>query len=127
MSLFLRVVLIIGSVGTCFFVLRRIQKNKFIIEDSLFWIAFSLMLVVMGFFPGIMTWLASVVGVESPANLVYLLIIFALLIKLFSVSLKVSQMGSKINRLTQEYAIEHKVPQNGEISENDSLEEVDTV
>ena len=124
MSLFLRIVLIIGSVGTCYFVLRRIQKNQFIIEDALFWIVFSLVLVTMGFFPGIMTWMADIVGVESPANLVYLLIIFALLIKLFIITLKVSRLESKINRMVQEYAIEHKCQQNGEVSKNrSSLEE----
>ena len=121
MSLFLRFMLILGSIGTCYFVLRKIQKNKFIIEDSLYWIVFSVILVIMGFFPGIMTWLAAVIGIESPTNLVYLLIIFALLIKLFMVSIRVSQVESKINKLTQEYAIEHKLNQQKEKVENNTI------
>lgn len=121
MSLFLRFMLILGSIGTCYFVLRKIQKNTFIIEDSLYWIIYSVILVIMGLFPGIMTWLAAVIGIESPTNLVYLLIIFALLIKLFMVSIRVSQLESKINILTQEYAIEHKLNQQKEKVENSNI------
>ena len=83
MSTGMRIFLIIGSVLSCIYVLRGIKKSRMKTENSLFWIFFSVILVILGLFPGIADWFAGMLGVQSTVNLVYLIIIFLLVIKVF--------------------------------------------
>ena len=51
MSWVLRAILILASVLTCFWILRKIRKSQVRIEDSVFWLLFSLGLIVLSLFP----------------------------------------------------------------------------
>lgn len=108
MSTTFRVILIVVSLLVTIFMIRKIRQSKVQIEDSLFWFFFSLMLVVISIFPQIPTFLASLLGIASPVNFIFLFIIFILLIKLFYSTLRISQLDSKIKDLTQKTAIEQK-------------------
>ena len=77
MSIMMRILLIAGSLLTAFYVLRRVRKSKMRTEDSVFWLVFSLILVLMGLLPNLVTRLASWMGVISAANLVFLIVIFS--------------------------------------------------
>lgn len=106
MSLGLRLLLIAGSLFMVAFVLRRIRKSQMQMEDSVFWIFLALLLVVMSLFPGIVETIAGWIGVQSPANLVFLVIVFLLLYKLFSLVGKVATMQRKLTQLAQRYALD---------------------
>lgn len=107
MSLMMRAILIVGSILSLGGVILSIRKSKVRIEDSVFWFCFSAILVVMGLFPGIVTFFADVIGVQSPVNLVFLAVIFVLIVKLFRMSIRISQLESKIQTLAQRYALDH--------------------
>lgn len=102
----MRIFLIIGSLMSCAYVLRRIRKSKMKMENSLFWIFFSVILVILGLFPGIADWFAGLLGVKSTVNLVYLIIIFLLVIKVFLQDQKNAKTEAQIIYLTQTYAID---------------------
>lgn len=104
MSTELCVVLITGSVFFCIYVLKRIRHSKFKIEDSIFWICFSFVLVLVSILPKILTVGAKKLGVVSPVNFVFLIIIFLLLLKLFLLSRKVSELEDKLKQLIQKIA-----------------------
>lgn len=104
----MRVFLIVGSVLTCTYVLIKIRNSKMKTENSLFWISFSAVLVLLGVFPGIAEWFAGLLGVQSTVNLVFLVIIFLLLIKAFLQDQKAAQTEVKLVHLVQRYAIERK-------------------
>lgn len=112
MSILLRVCLFIGAVCTLAYFLKKIRKNNLDIDYSLFWIIFSGMLVVVSIFPNMITWAADLLGFISPANMVFLLIIFFLTIKLFSVTLKLSRLEHKIKTLSQNIAIKEAEKEN---------------
>lgn len=114
MTIGLRLFLIIGSVLTCAYVLRKIRKSKMRTENSLFWFFLSFILVLLGIFPGIAEWFAGLLGVQSTVNLVYLVIIFLLLIKVFLQDQKTAKLESKMTYLTQTYAIDRKEDQEQE-------------
>ena len=105
MSVALRILLIAGSVWTAFYVLRRVRKSRMRTEDSVFWLLFSLILVVMGIFPDLVTDLASLMGVMSAANLVFLVVIFLLMIKLFLMDQRISALQRQAAETAQEVAI----------------------
>lgn len=106
MTITLRIVLLIVSILNFILTIRRIRKAQTKIEDSVFWILFSGLLVCMSIFPQAISWGASMVGVQSPVNFVFLVIIFVLFLKLFRLSIKLSQTESKLQSFAQTYAID---------------------
>lgn len=106
MTLTLRVVLVLVSLMTLLFVMRKVRSSKIRLEDSMAWILFSGVLFFLSVFPGIFDFLAELAGVYSTVNFVFLFFIFVLLILCFSLNMKVSQMDTKIKELTQLLAIE---------------------
>lgn len=105
MAIYLRILLTLTSILTGYYVLRKIRKAQLQIEDSIFWIAVSCCLILLSVFPSIAINLSKLIGIESPANFVFLAIIFILLIKVFMMSIKISQLEHKLRTLTQEIAI----------------------
>ena len=105
MSVLFRILLFAVSSVTLFLVLKKIRNAQTQIESAVFWILFTLGLVVVSVFPGIAIYAADLLGVESAANLVFLCIIFLLLIKVFDLSLHLSKLQYQIQRLTQIIAL----------------------
>lgn len=109
MALNLRICIIVVSILFLFFVLRRIRKAQMQISDSLFWIIASIVFVIIGIFPQIVIWLSKITGVQSPANLVFLMIIFVLLLRIFNLSCKLSSTENALHGLAEQYAVDHKL------------------
>ena len=78
----IRVCLVLGSLITATYILRRVRLAKVQIEDTIFWLRF-----------------------QSPINFVYIVIIFLLLAKQFFMSIRLSQLDSKVRILTQRVAL----------------------
>lgn len=104
-SIILRSLLILVSVWLFFYVLRSVRKAQVQIDDMIFWLVFSVIMVILAAVPQIALWAAGIFGVQSPINLIYLVIIFVLLLKSFNMSVKYSQMETKMKTLTQAIAI----------------------
>lgn len=104
----IRFILLIGSIFTLVFMLWRIRHAKVQIKDTLFWLVFALALLVLAIFPNIAIVLALWLGIESPINFVFLVIIFLLLLYSFTASVKLSQLDRKITVLAQKLAIVEK-------------------
>ena len=92
----LRVVLIVVSILTTFMIMRKIRQSKLQIEDSIFWLGFSSILIVFSIFPGLPDLLAELAGTYTTANFIYLAVIFLLIVKMFHMSIKQSQLETKI-------------------------------
>ena len=106
MSIELRVLLILSSIVVISAVVLRIRKSKFQIHDGIFWFVLSLLLLLMSIFPQVVMRLSGLIGVESPANLVFLGILALLLIKNFLLSVKVSLLEYNLMKLTQHIVVE---------------------
>ena len=109
MSSELRVLLIVVAFISIFYVIRKIRKAKLRIDYSLFWIIVSFLIILLSIFPIIATKLATMIGILSPVNLVFLVMIFILLLHNFTMTMKISAMETKINNLTEEIAIREKI------------------
>ena len=101
MELELRLILLFGAVLTMAYFIRQIQKKRMQID----WALFSGALVALAAFPGIVTFGARLLHIQSPANLIYLCLIFALIIKLFTTTVKVSKLNQQVTELTQHIAL----------------------
>ncbi len=94
----------------------RIRKAQVKIEDSVFWFLFSIFLVFIGIFPSVVDWGAHLIGVQSSVNFIFLSIIFILILKLFRMSIRISQLESKLQTFVEIYALKHINPK--ECTEN---------
>lgn len=106
MSFILRAGLIIVSLITLVFITRKVRHAQIKLEDSIFWFCVAGILLIFSIFPQIFFKLANFAGIESPANLVFLLFIFILLILGFNLSVHLSQTDAKIKEITQQLAVE---------------------
>lgn len=105
MSATLRVILLVAAVAFVVWILHKIRKLKVKMEDAIFWVIFSVILCALGLFPEITYWLTGMVGIMSPANLIFMVIIFLLLEKVFTLSIIVSQLEEKVTVLSAEIAL----------------------
>ena len=105
MTVTLRIFLIIASLLTVIWILRKIRKMKVKMEDAIFWLVFSALIIVLAIFPEISYWLSKLLGIESPANLVFLFVICLLLEKIFTLSIITSQLEEKVSILSAEVAL----------------------
>ena len=105
MSIILRIALIVFSFLALVFTLRKIRKTQLDIDDSIYWIISSVLLLVLSIFPDIAIYASELLGIESPANFVFLFFIAVILIKLFSLSIEISVLRTRLNRLVQKLAI----------------------
>ena len=113
MTLTLRIVLIVASVLVVFYTIRKIRKSQLNIDDSVFWIGFSVMLLIMSIFPQVVTFFTQLLGIASPVNFVFLFVIFLIIIKLFKLAIDLSITKHRLNHLIQRIAIiNHDVEKN---------------
>lgn len=111
MGIVLRLLLVAASLSTMLYILKRIRHAKLQIEYAIFWLVFAGMLLIISVFPSLMIMLTRAVGMQSPINCVFPLVIFALMIKLFMQTIEHSQLEDKLKQLTQRLAIEEKLRQ----------------
>ena len=108
MSAILRVILILASLVTCIYISRKLKNAQVDTHDTIFWLMFSFVLILVSIFPGIADWLSMRLGIYSTVNMVFLIIIFALLLRVFLLTIKISQMENRIRILVEELAIREK-------------------
>lgn len=102
----LRIILIVASVLVCFFVFRKIRKSQFSINDTLYWLCFVLLLLVMSIFPQVPYFFSNLLGFKTPSNFIFVVIIFLLIIKVFLMSVKISSLEDKLFAFVQKYALD---------------------
>ena len=105
MSVMLRVLLLAAALVTAIWILTRIRRSKVKMEDAIFWIVFAIILLILGIFPTISYRLADVLGIVSPANLIFMIVIFLLVVKVFTMSILISQLEEKVTVLSSEVAL----------------------
>lgn len=105
MSVMLRVSLILMSFASLFYIIRKIRYSKMQIEYAIFWIVLSVAMIIMSVCPQIVYWIRMMMGMVSAANVVYLFIIAVLLLKVFMMTIEISNLENKIKDLAQQVGI----------------------
>lgn len=108
MSVMLRIVLLITAAFSALWIIYRIRNAKVRLEDTLFWIATAVILLILGLFPQVSFEAASMLGIQSPSNFVFLVMICLLFEKLLTMSIIHSQMQDKYVTMAAEMALRCK-------------------
>ena len=103
-----RIVLIVVSLLSTYYILKKIRQSKLQIEYAIFWIIFSGVLVIISLFPWLVSLFTRLLGMQLPVNFVFMVFIFILLVKLFMMTIELSTLENKVKDLTQELALAEK-------------------
>lgn len=96
------VALAVIVIGALFLLLRsRRIREKYVG----LWLTVALAVVILGAFPGLAFWLAKVVGVQTPANLIFSAALTVLLIVCIQLSVAISSLEERTRTLTEEVAL----------------------
>ena len=108
MSPIFRVILIVVSLLTTCYILKKIRQSKLQIEYAIFWILFAGVLIVFSLFPWLVSMFTRLIGMQLPVNFIFMFFIFVLLVKMFLMTIELSALENKVKDLTQELALEEK-------------------
>lgn len=108
MSVTLRVLCVLGAAITFACIASQIRRAKIRIEDSIFWILFSGLLLLIAIFPGIAFFFSRLLGFQATSNFVFLVVIAVLLVKEFTNTMQISMLRHRINELAQDRALKDK-------------------
>ena len=103
-----RLILIVVSILSTWYILKKIRQSKLQIEYAIFWIIFSGVLVIISLFPWLVSLFTRLLGMQLPVNFVFMVFIFILLVKLFMMTIELSTLENKVKDLTQELALAEK-------------------
>lgn len=103
-----RVIVLAVSLGVMTYMLRKIRQAKVQIEHAMFWVVLSLVLVLFAACPPVADACARILGIYSTPNFLFLFTIFLLLVKVFSMTIHLSQVESRQKELVQKMALEQK-------------------
>ena len=106
MTIPIRILLIVGAVAVFAAVLRAIKRKRIQMEDAIFWVVSSFLLVIVAIVPGILYFFSDLLGFQAPINFTYLVIIALLLVKSFMSSVEISRLKAKLNTLAQDIALD---------------------
>ena len=96
---------IVISIFIVLYMLISIRKNKLTINNSIVWIIFCIVLIVLSIFPTSLDWLANILGISYPPALFLTIAIIVIFIMLFYQSKKIEDLQRKIINLSQEVSI----------------------
>lgn len=96
---------ILFSVLFVIFIIALVRNNKLQENYSILWIIFSICIVVLSIFPGIINKIADWFGVIYQPSILYLFGFVVLAIYIIHLSIVLTKQNKRIIRLTQEIGI----------------------
>lgn len=97
--------LILAAFIFTFYIISMIRKSKLSIKYSLTWIFLGLFFIILSIYPKLVDMTSDILRIHSPVNTLFLGIILALLIMLFTLTIAISKLKEQITSLSQELGI----------------------
>ena len=105
MSFKLQIIIALIILAGLIVLVNLIRKNKLELKYALSWIFLGVGILIFDLFPDLTSFLASLLGIEVPINMLFFLgFCFSLLI-IFSLTVAVSRLSRRVTKLTQELAL----------------------
>ena len=100
-----RIVVVILSTATLFFVINLVRTKKLKEEYALLWLLTAIVLVIASLAVDLLDAISYAVGVEYPPALMFLIAFLGVLFILFQFSISLSKFSEQIKTLTQDLAL----------------------
>ncbi|HWL01031.1 MAG TPA: DUF2304 domain-containing protein [Microbacteriaceae bacterium] len=91
-----------------FLVIVLLLLRSYVLPEkyAVIWLAAAVVSIVLSAIPGILDWLAALVGIQQPINLLFLAGFFVVFMLLMQVSLELARTRDELRRFVQQQAIE---------------------
>ncbi len=121
MDLTLRLWLLAGVIVYFAVILVALRKKSLTLKYSLLWMFSAFLLLITVIFPQVIDGVTKLLGIASPVNAVFTIILFLVLMILISLSVIVSKQHAQIKKLIQSVALLEKRLRDGEVPQGDEL------
>lgn len=121
MDLTLRLWLLAGVIVYFGVILVALRKKSLTLKYSLLWMFSALLLLIIVIFPHIINGVTKLLGIASPVNTVFTIVLFLVLMILISLSVIVSKQHARIKKLIQSVALLENRLRDGEVPQSDEL------
>ena len=105
--------LLVASILTFLIIIRNIRKSKLSTDLATVWILWGAGLIFLSLFPSIAYALGHAIGIMSPVNGVFLIMIFLLYVLVFVLYLRLSVLEEKTKNLIHVIALMRKEAEDG--------------
>lgn len=105
MNVRLQIVIGVIIVAMIFYIANMVRRKKIDLRYTLSWMCLGVVLLLLDIFPGIMEWLADLIGIKTPSNMVFFFGFILIVILVYSLTTSVSRLSDKSKKLTQEVAL----------------------
>lgn len=95
----------VASVITFVFVFWLMRRGVLREKYAVLWLLFSGAALLLSVVPGALRWVSDLVGVETPANLLFFATIVLLILVSIQMSYELSRHEARIRRLAEEIAL----------------------
>ncbi len=100
---------LLSALGVYFILIfYLLTKKRINLKYTLLWLAFGVVMLVFAAFPQLLRICTEFVGVETPMNGLFAMLIFAVLVILMSLTAIVSKLNEKSKRIIQALALLEK-------------------
>ena len=105
MNIRIQILIVVITLLAMFYVINKIRNKGIELKYRLVWLALGTGIIIFTCFPKLTTWLAHVLGISQPMNMLFFAGFCFMLPIIFSLSVSVSRLSNKVKRLTQEMAL----------------------
>ena len=105
MNIRIQILIVVITLLAMFYVINKIRNKGIELKYSLVWLALGTGIIIFTCFPKLTTWLAHVLVISQPMNMLVFAGFCFMLPIIFSLSVSVSRLSNKVKRLTQEMAL----------------------
>lgn len=101
----LQIFLVLGCLSFLIIIINMLRKEKIDLKYSLVWLLSGISLILFSIWPMIIIDFAKFIGIIEPVNAVFLLVIFFLLLIIFSLTVALSNQSIRVRKIAQELAL----------------------
>lgn len=105
MSLKLQVIIILALLVTAGLIVNMVRKQKIDLRYALGWILICIPILILTVFPSLITQISNLLGIASPVNMLFFVGFIFVIIIIFTLSVSVSHLATKLKMMAQEIAI----------------------
>lgn len=105
MSFRLRMLVLIICGSALLYFVNMIRKDKITLKYSLPWLASLASVIFLVTFPKVIDWIAQLIGIATPVNAIFFIVIMIILMFIYLISVTGSQNSQRTIRLVQEVAL----------------------
>ncbi|WP_394551216.1 DUF2304 domain-containing protein [Agromyces sp. MMS24-JH15] len=96
---------VLAAIVTIAVVVQMLRHRRLRERHAVWWLGGGLLALVVGLFPGVLDWAASLIGVTAPSNLVFFVSIALLVLVCIQHSAELTRQETQIRTLAEDVAL----------------------